>query len=521
MRSAKRLAAGVALVFLMSWPVLGYCAGDPWYLDMEGHWAQSYVRVLWEEYVTDGQTSWMNPNVCWYLPDERCTRAQFTTLLCKVFSLPQRQPEVPTFPDVPKTYLLFWDKPGWPWIEGAYSGGITFVQRGEYFLPNNYITREDAVELLIRSLDLQEYASGLTQGEVNAALSRFYDWPYVSPARQRSMACAIILGIIQGYEDGSLRPYAAMTRAEAATVVARSSLIRMQARRDVFSPDGDGLEDTVEFDFTYLKNRGIASWQAVIMDANGTVVRQLAPTGVSGPPPATASWDGLDGKRYPAPAGTYYYQAIITDSRGRQFMSVRRSLELIRHSLTAWLDPPSCADGFTLTVSAAVTPKASIVTATFADGKTRALSSPGPGGVWRLGLTVGPYLPGGPQTVLVRAYFEDAFRETALSFTRIEELWLDPSLSPNPAAWGQTVLFTCRTSSTALSCEVTLFGATVGLTRGADGVWRGSSLVPWGLSPGFYPATFVARSSASSVQGIVSVQITGPNVTDLVYILSK
>ena len=71
------------------------------------------------------------------------------------------------------------------------------------------------------------------------------------------MACAVQLGIIEGYEDGRVKPAQHMTRGEAATVVYRSCLIRFSARKVSFSTDGDGLDDTVTFDFAYLKNRAI------------------------------------------------------------------------------------------------------------------------------------------------------------------------------------------------------------------------------------------------------------------------
>jgi hypothetical protein len=515
------VAAAMSLAACLVSPKLALCAGDPWYYDLGGHWARDYVRVLWEESVTDGYIPSVNPSVAKYWPDADSTRAQFATLLCKVFGLPPRYPENPSYPDVPRSYHLFWNKPGWHWIEGAFYGGIIFVPRGDYFRPDSYITREDAVELLIRSLDLESYAASLSLAEVSSILGRFYDSWSVSQNRRRSMACAISVGIIKGYEDGSLRPRSPICRAEAATVAARSCLIRMIARRDSFSPDGDGLDDVVDFDLTYLRNRGIASWQAVMQDSLGSIVCTLGPPGGTGPPPATVSWDGRDSRGNPAPASRYYYQAVVTDQQNRQFMSVRRPLDLERHVLSAWLQPSVCRDGSVLTLGAMTSPRATWVNVVLADGRTRSLVPVDASSLWQLGIVMGPFLPIGTQTALVNAWFGDTTREERLSFTRAEDLWLVPSITPNPATWGQRVQLGCRTSSSVVRAEAKVLGLDVTLSADGSGSWQAAVTVPWGLSPGFYPAVFTVWTSFSSAQGALSLEVTGPNTAGLTYVLSK
>ncbi len=498
-----------------------YCAVEPWYNDMRGNWAEAYVRVLWEEGVTDGYIPSVDPNVAKYWPQEYSTRAQLAVLLQKVFGLPPAFPEKPTYPDVPRHYLLFWNKPAWHLIEGAYLGGIIFVPSGAYFCPDNRISREDAVELLIRALDLGDYAASLPSSELDTILRRFYDWSYIAEVRRSSMACAIKLGIIQGYEDGSLRPRNYLARGEAATVVARSCMIRMIAQSESFSPDGDGFEDVATFDLSYLKNRGIVSWQAAIQDGQGQPIKDLALPGTPGQPPLSVTWDGRTNAGTAANPGTYFYQALVTDVSRRQHVSVRRPLLLTRHSLSAWVQPTSCKDGSTLTVSARTEPAALSVTATFADGAKRLLSSSGTKTYWEASMVMGPFLPVGSQSVAVEASFTNADRLASPSFTRVPDLWLDPSVSPNPASWGQTIALICRTPPSVGSVTASLFGESVELVPAQTGTCMGTSRVPWGAGLGLHPVTFTVNAPSGSLTTTIALTVYGPDTSGLSYVLTK
>jgi hypothetical protein len=514
---------GAALAFVILCalaPGKAFCAGDPWYRDVSGHWAYSYIRILWEESVTDGYIPSENENTAYYMPDSEATRAQLATLLCKVFALPPCYPESPSYPDVPKSYQLFWNKPGWPWIEGALQGGITFVPGGQRFYPSSYITREDAVELLIRSLDLADYALSLAESEVSEILARFYDRGSISQARRNSMACAVRLGIIQGYEDGSVRPRACMSRAEAATVVARSCLIRMSADRPCFSPDGDGIDESVTFALTYLRNRGISVWQAAVQDSAGRPLYVFNPGEQPGVPPPALSWGGADSSGRLMPSGQYYYQAWVKDRANRQFFSVRRPLVLERHILDAWLSPCICRDGDVFTFGARTQHGALSVTAFFPD-RPRSFIPVTPYTEWTLSLTMGPFLSMGTHNIVLKATFADARREVSLPLTRVEDIWLSPSVVPNPATWGQQLALRCDAAAAVTSAEATIFGSTAVLSRTGGSRWQGSATVPWGLAPGYYPVAFTVRTAASAAQQTVSLQVKGPDVGSLTYFLSK
>lgn len=499
----------------------GLCAGDEWYDDVGGHWASGYIRLLWEEGVTDGERPYGPQDLMYFRPDRKITRAQFVVLLCKVFQLRSQAPYTPSYPDVPKTYEMLRDKPAWEFIEGALAGGISFVPAGDPFHPDAYTTRADAVEFLVRSLDLAPYAQSLTPAEIQSALGRFRDREEVPDERRASMACAIKLGIINGYEDWSLRPQRYMSRAEAATVVCRSCLIRVSARSDWFSPDGDGVDDTVGFDLTYLKNRGISRWQVSVADSSGATVYKFNWQDTSGQPPLYLLWDGKDMQGKAVPRGTYYYHGWVEDRRGRVFSSVTKPLYVEVHAFQAWVEPSRCVDGDILEIGATTTPRAERVVVSLPGCLQKTLSSPDGGSHWQLRLTMGPPIPLGLQQAVVTAFFPRAQRSVTVPVERAQDLWLTASVDPNPAAWGQNLTLSCFASPPVVRVKAILFGQAVELRPGPSGTWTAALEVPWGIPAGIYPAVFQGLAGGEQVSAMVPVDIRNPETADLIYVLSK
>ncbi len=522
-RLCKVLCVLVVICFLLKPTGRALCDRDPWYQDMSFHWAGEYVYVLWKEMVSDGQVYYYTENpVAWYYPDSQCTRAQLATLLCKTFALPPITPVTPSYPDVPSWYSILPGKPAYAWIEGALAGGITFVPAGQSFLPDTPITREDAVELLIRALDLSELAQDMSDQEVLSLLQIFGDYKQVSSNRQRSMACAIKFGIIDGYSDWTLRPHNPMLRGEAAAVVYRSCLIRVDASLNIFSPDGDGIEDTVVFHMGYLRNRGIYRWQLVIRDQSDREVKRFNPTNMQGYPPIDLSWDGKDDQGRILPDGKYSYQAWVVDNNNTQFFSVKKPITIVKYSLTADLSPISCRDGEILTINAYTSPGATEVTAGLANQSVLSLTPAGANTRWSSSVVVGPSLPPGLQEVVVTATFQNAFRQKTLSFTRIEDLWITPEITPNPATPGATVSLECDSSQNVNRITVALLGRTIELTKhGSSHLWGTETEIPPDTASGSYPAVFTAQSGDDFISSTLFLEIEESLFQRLNYVLVK
>ncbi len=492
---------------------------DPWYLDLAGHWARPYVRVLWEEEVADG---YVYPSGrSYFRPDRLCDRAQFLLLLAKAFQLGPFEPPVPSYADVGPSFTVLNGKKAWTYIEACVRAGMSFVPPGGKLLPNAGVTREDAVEFLVRCLDLWPIAQVIPEDEAWRILSRFPDGHKTSPERVKSMALSVRLGIVQGCGDGTLQPRRPMMRCEMATIVYKSCLVRAEVHPPWFSPDGDGIDETVEFEFTWLKNRNIVSWNGGITDATGQAVFTFNPGQAPGPPPRKSVWGGTDSSGRPLPAGQYFYQLWVKDRLGNQFFSVRKPLYLVKHFLTARLHPEVAADGDAVFVLAETRPAALEVTATFASGRTVRLKATPDGQSWTATVEMGSWLPVGKQPVRVQAVFPGAAREETLYAMRLDPLSLTAEVKPNPASRGQTLSLLAYTGKGVQAVTATLFGETVALRPDGPACWVGEHRVPVAAPVGPNDVLFSAFADGRRKDYTVILTVEESPLVDLTFILSE
>ncbi len=509
----------VALVVFHIAPARAALAADPWYGDTVAGWYRPYIYTLWQEGVTDGRV--VSPDRSYFYPDMNITHAQLAVLFCKVFGLEPKEPSVPSYPDVPRSYSIWGEKPAWKYIEGALAGGILFVPPGQYFLPSDPIRREDVMELFVRSLNLSDHAESMDEDEVNKWLKRFGDWWSISPDRRKPVACCIKFGLIEGFQNGTIGPRLYMTRAEAVTVMYRSCLIRADASKNVFSPDGDGIDDTVDFVLGYLSNRGISEWQMLVSDDQGTVVKTFNIKQSPGNPPTLITWDGVNDKGKVSANGTYYYQAWVKDRNNRQFFSVQKPLKLMAHSLTAELSPTICKDGGTLTVLATARPEALTVKAVFSNGREIALAKTSKTS-WVSRITMNRNYPYGLQNLVVAATFPTAQREKQLSFTHESDLWLAPAITPNPTCPGATLSLTCGAPEAVTQVKCNLLGRNTTMTRDSQtGLWHGVCVLGVDTAPGLHPAIFTGVSGSQTIDETVILEVSDSLLIDLAYILTR
>ncbi|HHY34489.1 MAG TPA: hypothetical protein GX510_02445 [Firmicutes bacterium] len=492
---------------------------DPWYGDLAGHWARPYIRVLWEEEVADGYVYASGRS--YFRPNRLCDRAQFLLLLAKAFQLDPFEPPVPSYADVDPSFTVLNGKKAWAYIEACVRAGISFVLPGGKLFPNAEVTREDAVEFLVRCLDLWPVAQQIPEDEAWRILSRFTDGHKTSPERLKSMALSVRLGIVQGCGDGTLQPRRPMMRCEMATIVYKSCLVRAEAHPPWFSPDGDGIDETVEFQFTWLKNRNVVSWNGGITDAAGQTVFTFNPGQAPGPPPRTSVWGGTDFSGRPLPEGQYFYQLWVKDRLGNQFFSVKKPLYLVKHFLTARLHPEVAGDGDTVLVLAETRPAALEVTATFICGRTVSLEAAPGRQSWTATVEMGPWLPVGKQQVGVRAVFPGAAREETLYVTRLDPLTITAEVRPNPASRGQTVSLLAYTGMGVEAVTATLFGETIAMRQDGPARWAGEYRVPVTAPVGPTDVLFSAFADGRRKDYIVILTVEQSPLTNLTFILSE
>lgn len=179
-----------------------------YYADAAGHWADADIRSV-------AQKGWMTgTSSIAFSPQAPLTRAQAAAILVRALRLAEQTPASATaaasFKDVPASY---WGRNE---IELARRNGLVDGFADGTFAPDRPVTREQLSAMLFRALGM---ASGGTEGQ--AGQMAFSD---MTPARWSWEAVGAMQrkGLLQGYPDGTFRPAATMTRAEAAVLLLRS-----------------------------------------------------------------------------------------------------------------------------------------------------------------------------------------------------------------------------------------------------------------------------------------------------------
>ena len=180
----------------------GTSSATPAFNDMKDHWANDAVAYLKRSGISNGS----NGN---FLPDTNISRQEFAVLLARYLGSSQDHSSV-QLPFADTNEIASWAMNG---AKAMYSLGIikgSSDGSGKlYFNPTANVSRQEAVTMLGR-LTEKGYAQGALKFTDNAAIQS-WSAEYVSTLST--------MGILTGFEDGSFRPDAPMTRAQVATVL--------------------------------------------------------------------------------------------------------------------------------------------------------------------------------------------------------------------------------------------------------------------------------------------------------------
>ncbi|UKS28182.1 S-layer homology domain-containing protein [Paenibacillus sp. HWE-109] len=164
--------------------------------DIKGHWAEAGIQKLVKAGVIDGYQDGT------FQPDSTVTRSEFVSMIVRVFHLTATGGTA--FSDTGS----HWAKDA---IAIASAMGIVVGYEDGTFGPDDNITREQMAVILARAAQLASANSGLD----------YKDSGDVSAWAQGPLAALTAKGVLNGYEDGTLKPKAFSTRAEAAVSMMR------------------------------------------------------------------------------------------------------------------------------------------------------------------------------------------------------------------------------------------------------------------------------------------------------------
>ena len=173
-----------------------------------GDWFAGYVYALANAGIVDG----MEPEL--YVPSGAVTRAQLIKLMAASTAdakALQAARDAGTFRDVTKDDWYA------PYVNWSAAHGIAEGYPGDVFLPDQQVTRAEAAAFVARFAKASDDVTLKTDAQEIAFTdaASIPDW-----ARDAVTAC-VRGGIFDGYEDGTFRPGANMTRAESAAILCR------------------------------------------------------------------------------------------------------------------------------------------------------------------------------------------------------------------------------------------------------------------------------------------------------------
>ena len=166
--------------------------------DMAGHWSKPYVDEMYKRGVVNGFSDGS------FKPNNNVTRAEFAKMIAQILGLNVYGGS--TFTDVaPDSWYN-------GYVAAVEKAGIVTGTDGK-FMPDSYITRQDAAVMLARVLTYKGHV-------INKQSYGFKDEASISAYAKDSVNAMAKLGLITGY-DGGFAPKDNTTRGQAAALLMR------------------------------------------------------------------------------------------------------------------------------------------------------------------------------------------------------------------------------------------------------------------------------------------------------------
>lgn len=177
------------------------------FADLTDHWAAEYVSYLYEQGITNGVAA---DEGLYYLPGNTITRAEFFTMVARWMGL-----DLTEYAGVELPFVDAADIPEWALgaVKAMYARGIVqgSMDYGVlYGYPNMGISRAEVMTILGRTQ---------LRGWRLAELDAFEDRGDIPQWAESYVSSLVGQGIVNGYEDGTLKPTAPMSRGEVAKVL--------------------------------------------------------------------------------------------------------------------------------------------------------------------------------------------------------------------------------------------------------------------------------------------------------------
>ncbi len=174
--------------------------------DVENHWASDAINDMGSRMIVAGD---LNGN---FNPDNSITRAEFAAIMVRALGLAPGD-GTNRFSDVVSSSWYC------GYVKTATAYGIITGYDDGTFRPNDLITREQAMTILARAMDITKLSPSLSDSQATALLVSYSDSTDVSIWAKTSIAACLETGVITGRTSTTLSPKENITRAEVAVAV--------------------------------------------------------------------------------------------------------------------------------------------------------------------------------------------------------------------------------------------------------------------------------------------------------------
>lgn len=174
------------------------------FADMEFHWGKEYANELYHMGIVTGEDK--DGNLV-FRPESHITRGEFAVMAARYMGLDVTEYERYKFLDYDE--IPEWQK---PYANAVAAEGIISGKQEDFgvtFSGNDKITRAEAMTILFRT----------SKKNFNFADVNFKDSHKIPDYAEKAVNTLVGLGIVNGYEDETLKPLGNVTRAESAKII--------------------------------------------------------------------------------------------------------------------------------------------------------------------------------------------------------------------------------------------------------------------------------------------------------------
>lgn len=174
--------------------------------DIVGHWAANDIMQMGSRLVISGMPDGR------FEPNNDITRAEFATIVINALGIGKKNYENSAFTDVEKTawYNNYVNLASDYKLISGYGEGI--------FKPTNFITRQEAMVVMLKAMKLLNINNDATESEVDSILSTFNDSSDVDSWAKVAVATCVKNGIVKG-SDNQITPKQNISRAQVTVIL--------------------------------------------------------------------------------------------------------------------------------------------------------------------------------------------------------------------------------------------------------------------------------------------------------------